>query len=131
MRNINLFLAAFLLSMAYLGSLSAQSQEDTQKLSVRISTKSISFKAGAEIDVNVDLTNPSASDIQIARGVNAPELAGFEFLVTRSGTMPAPAVQMTPYYWAVTGRRASRDNVKDPDTSFELSGSFGGGIWSL
>jgi len=126
MKLINFFVVALFLPAFGQGAPSAQSQAETQQLSVHISTNSGSFPAGSEIDVNVDLTNQSGSDIQIARGLKQPEMAGFEFIVTHLGS-DAP-VQITPYLWALNGRRAPRAIVNDPDLEVSISGSYGGGI---
>jgi hypothetical protein len=54
-----------------------QSQMDNQQLAVQISTATESYASGAEIDINLEVTNHSDHQIWIPTGRLAPERGDF------------------------------------------------------
>jgi hypothetical protein len=106
----------------------AQRSTDIQELSIVISTAASSFAAGAEIDVNLDVTNHSDHTILIPTALRTPEHGGFLFSVTPSGSPLSSQVKMTPYLWEALGtRNVPKESIKDPDEATTWVGGMGAG----
>lgn len=84
------------------------------QFSIQISVPGTTYAAGAEVDIDVAITNLSDSAMPMPLETTPPVIVGCEFVFTRSGSGLEGAVEMTPYLWAMkrlTGRLSEKERA--------------------
>ena len=92
-------------------------------ITIRISTQADEVALGSEIKIDIAVTNVSAQEISLpADKSDKAELCGFRVVLL--GDAPSN-IKMTKYHWELTGRRAPKEKVLNPDENIVIEDSVG------
>jgi hypothetical protein len=101
------------------------------QFSIQISVPGTTYAAGAEVDIDVAITNLSDSAMPMPLETTPPVIVGCEFVLTRSGSGLEGAVEMTPYLWAMkrlTGRLSEKERAIAFDQNISPGNLHGGEV---
>ena len=107
---------AVLLFASALSALYASAEKTPPSIAISISAPKNVVQAGAQTCIDITITNISDRAIALPYDSSGKaELSGFRFDVTRAdGKQP----KIMKYYWDKTGRKASKEDVKDVNREY-------------